>query len=115
MRITSVQVAPVARIAAIIYALLGLIAFLAFAAGSAQYLTLPFGFIAPLFHLNLNLNLGRSNSVIYNFFMCQAAILSYSASGWLTGAMKPWPLISSPGASAELMRNGSPQQIKLKS
>ena len=86
MRIVSVHVEPVARIMAIMYAFFGLAAFLIFALTDAPYLTLPFGQVAPLIHLNLNFNLGRSTSVVYYCFQCVAAVLSYGVTGWLTGA-----------------------------
>jgi hypothetical protein len=59
MRIISVRVYPVAKVLAIVYAVFGLSAFLTYSVSSALYLTLPFGILAPLFHLNLNFNLAR--------------------------------------------------------
>jgi hypothetical protein len=56
MRIISVRVAPVARVFAIAYAVFGLMAFVVYALGTAEYLTLPFGVLGPVFHLNMNLN-----------------------------------------------------------
>ena len=87
MRIISVRVEPVARVLAIVYAVFGLSAFLLYAvAPGVRFLTLPFGVLAPLFHLNLNVNLARSSDVFYNIFLCVAAVLSYSLTGWITGA-----------------------------
>jgi hypothetical protein len=83
----SVRVTPIARILAIAYAVFGIVAFLQFAVSSVQYLTLPFGVVAPLVHLNLNLNLARSTNVYYNLFLCLASVVSYSLTGWLTGAV----------------------------
>jgi hypothetical protein len=45
-----------------------------------------FGVLAPLFHLNLNLNLARSGGGLYNTFLV-AAVLSYALAGWITGAV----------------------------
>jgi hypothetical protein len=87
MRIISVRVAPVARILAIAYAVFGVCAFLVYAFGSGDFLTLPFGVLAPLVHLNLNLNLARSNGVLYNMFLCVSSVLSYGLTGWITGAV----------------------------
>jgi hypothetical protein len=87
MRIISVRVAPVARVLAIAYAVFGLSAFVVYAVGSAEFLTLPFGVMAPLFHLNLNLNLARSGGVLYNIFLCMTAVLSYALTGWITGVV----------------------------
>jgi hypothetical protein len=87
MRIISVRVAPVARILAIAYAVFGLGAFLVYTFGRGESLTLPFGVLAPLFHLNLNLNLGRSSDVLYNMFLCVSSLLSYGLTGWITGAV----------------------------
>ena len=87
MRIISVRVEPVARVLAIVYAVFGLSAFLLYAvAPNVRYLTLPFGVLAPLFRLNLNVNLARSTGVLYNIFLCVAAVLSYALTGWITGA-----------------------------
>jgi hypothetical protein len=87
MRIISVRVAPVARVLAIVYALFGLSAFVVYAASSAESFTLPFGVVAPLFHLNVNFNLPRSGGVLYNVFLCAAAVLSYALTGWITGVV----------------------------
>jgi hypothetical protein len=78
---------PVAKVLAIVYAVFGLGAFVIYAVSSAQFLTLPFGVLAPLFHLNLNLNLARSGGVLYNTFLGVAAVLSYALTGWITGAV----------------------------
>ena len=87
MRILSVRVAPVARVLAIAYAVFGLVAFAQYAVGSADSLTLPFGLLLPLFHLNLNFSLPRSSDLIWNVFFCLAAVLSYTLTGWITGAV----------------------------
>ena len=87
MRIVSIRVAPVARALAIAYAVFGLFAFVVYAVGSAEFLTLPFGILAPLFHLNVNFNLARSGGVLYNIFLCVAAVLSYALTGWITGVI----------------------------
>jgi hypothetical protein len=86
MRIISIRVASVARIVAVVYAMIGLLVWLRFAFGSEQYLSFPLGLVAPLFNLNLNFHLERSSSVFYGLVMCIASVLSYSVTGWLTGA-----------------------------
>ena len=53
----------------------------------SEFLTLPFGILAPLFHLNLNFNLARSGGVLYNIFLCVATVFSYALTGWITGAV----------------------------
>jgi len=87
MRIVGIRVEPLARILAITYAPFGLGAFVLFAVSKADYLTLPFGILAPLFHFNVNLNLERSGSMFYNIFLCIAAVLSYVLTGWITGVV----------------------------
>ena len=87
MRIISVRVSPVAKVLAVVYAVFGLSAFVTYAVSNAQFLILPFGILAPLFHLNLNLNLARSGGVLYNTFLAVAAVLSYALTGWITGAV----------------------------
>jgi hypothetical protein len=87
MRIISVGVEPVARVLAIGYSVCGLGSFLFYAVSSSgEVFTLPVGVLAPLFHLNLNLNLPRSSGVLYNTFLGVAAVLSYALTGWITGA-----------------------------
>ncbi len=86
MRILAVRVEPVARVMAIIYAFFGVPAFLVFSFTDAQYLTLPFGIVAPLVHLNFNINLPRSTNPFYNLFCCVAEIIAYAVTGWITGA-----------------------------
>jgi hypothetical protein len=86
MRILAVRVEPVARVLCIIYAFLGLPAFLVFWFADAQFLTLPFGIVAPLVHLNININLPRSTNLFYNLFCCIAEIVAYAVTGWITGA-----------------------------
>jgi hypothetical protein len=85
VRIVAIRPAPIGRIFAIIYAVFGLLAFLLFAVANVAYLALPFGVLAPFLHLNLNLNLARSDSVLYNILLCVAAVISYALTGWLTG------------------------------
>src|SRR5258708_26260338 len=85
MRIIGIRIEPCARVLAIAYAVLGLSAFVFFAISRADYMTLPFGILAPLFHLNVNLNLVQSSSMLYNIFLCVAAVLSYALTGWITG------------------------------
>jgi hypothetical protein len=85
MRIISVRWQPVAKILAIIYAVFGLGAFCVFEFTGAQYLTLPFGILSPLFHLNLNVNLSRSDSVLSTAFGGVAEIFAYALTGWITG------------------------------
>lgn len=85
MRIISIRVEPVARIFAGAYAFFGLLAFFLYAVAKTGSLTLPFGVLAPLVQLSLNLHLGGSNGVAYNIFLCIAAVFSYAFSGWVTG------------------------------
>lgn len=86
MRIISVRLKPIAGILSIVYAVFGLGYFMIFAIGSSAYLTLPFGVLAPLFYLNLNLNLPRSGGIPYNLFLCVACVVSYAITGGITGA-----------------------------
>src|SRR5258707_13784484 len=85
MRIIGIRMEPFARVQAYAYAVFGLSAFVFFAISRADYMTLPFRILAPLFHLNVNLNLVRSSSMLYNIFLCVAAVLSYALTGWITG------------------------------
>jgi hypothetical protein len=87
MRIIAVRLEPVARVLSIVYAAFGLGAFSLFEFTDTPYLTLPIGVIGPLLHLNLNLNLPRSTSILYIFFSGVAAVLTYALTGWITGAV----------------------------
>jgi hypothetical protein len=75
----------VARVLAIVYAVFGLSAFLVYAVSGADFLTLPFGVVAPLFHLNISFHLARSNNVPYNILLGIAAVVSYALTGSITG------------------------------
>jgi hypothetical protein len=85
MRIISIRVEPVARIFAGAYAFFGLLAFFLYAVAKTGSLTLPFGVLAPIVQLSLNLHLAASNGVAYNIFLCVAAVVCYAFSGWVTG------------------------------
>src|ERR1700691_1209185 len=87
MRIVGMRVDPLAGILAIIYAVFGWCAFVLFAVSKTDYLTLPFGVWAPLFHFNVNLNLDQSSSMFGNIVFCIAALLSYALTGWITGVV----------------------------
>src|SRR5258708_33275290 len=85
MRIIGIRIEPFARVLAIAYAVFGLRAFVFFAIRRADYMTVAFVILAPLFHVNVNLNLVRSSSMLYTIFLCVAAVLSYAPTGWITG------------------------------
>jgi hypothetical protein len=87
MRIISVRWQSVANVFAIIYALFGLGAFGLFEFSAAPYLTLPFGILGPFFHLNLNINLSRSDDLLATAFSGVAEIAAYALTGWITGAV----------------------------
>jgi hypothetical protein len=87
MRIISIRVAPVAQTLGMVYAAFGFIAWVQYAFGRGQKMILPFGVVAPLFDLNLNIHLERSTGVFHNLFLCIASILLYAATGLLTGAL----------------------------
>ena len=86
MRILAIRVGPVARIFSIIYAFLGLIGFLQYSFSDAPYLTLPLGVVAPLIHFNINFNLPRSTNLIYDLLCLAAEIVTFTVTGWITGA-----------------------------
>jgi hypothetical protein len=85
MRIVSVRAEPVAKILTVVYAAFGLLTWLTFAFTGADRLTIPFGFIAPLFNLNFNFHLGRTESALWNAFYCLVEVFCYAVSGWITG------------------------------
>lgn len=53
---------------------------------NAQAFILPVGVLMGVFHLNMNIELGRSTDLLANGFLCIGAVLSYALSGWITGA-----------------------------
>jgi hypothetical protein len=85
MRIISVRPAPVARVFALTYAACGLAAFIQYAFSSMQTFILPIGILIGVFHLNVNIHLGRSSDLLANALLCIGAILSFALSGWITG------------------------------
>lgn len=64
MRIISVRPAPVARVFALIYAVCGVVAFIQYAFSSLQTFVLPIGLLIGVFHLNMNIHLGRSPDLL---------------------------------------------------
>ena len=86
MKIVALKIEPIAKLFAIIYAFFGFVTFVAFAFSGAGYITLPFGIIGPMVHLNLNLNFRRSTDVLYNVLLLIGSIASYAVTGWLTAA-----------------------------
>ena len=67
------------------YALCGLGSFIQYSFSNLQTFILPIGIFMGIFHLNLNLRLGRSPDLLANAFVCIAAILCYAFSGFITG------------------------------
>ncbi|PYY15872.1 MAG: hypothetical protein DMG61_05895 [Acidobacteria bacterium] len=86
MKIVALKTEPIARILAMIYAVLGFVTWIAFAFSGTSYITLPFGIIGPMVHLNLNLNLRRSTDLPYNLLLLIGSIVSFAVTGWLTAA-----------------------------
>ena|ERR1035437_4711294 len=86
MKIISVRLEPVARILSMIYAFFGVVFLCQFVFSDAEYLTLPFGIIAPLINFNINLKMQRSTNIFYSLFCFLAEIIAYALSGWITGA-----------------------------
>jgi hypothetical protein len=85
MRIISIREAAVARVFTIAYAIFGLAGFLIYTAGSAEYVIVPLGIVTPLFHLNVTFDLPRSTDLLSNVFYCLITVLSYAASGLVSG------------------------------
>jgi hypothetical protein len=86
MRILGVRWEPVARVVAIIYGLFGVGAFCVSEFTRAPQLTLPLGILAPVIHLNFNLNVPRPSGVLSGLLAGAAEILAYAVTGWITGA-----------------------------
>lgn len=61
-----------------------------FAFSDTQYLTLPVGFVAYMFHLNFNFNLPRPTNIVFTLLYGIAAVLAFALSGWITGAASAW-------------------------
>jgi hypothetical protein len=87
MRIVSVSPGPVALVLSIVYAFFGIGSFFVFAFTDAPNLTLPIGFDASLLHLNINLNLPRTNSIGFTLLYAVAAPLTFALSGAITGGV----------------------------
>lgn len=87
MKITRLRVYPIARVFALIYAVIGFFFWLVYCFGRAEYITLPFGFIAPFLNMNVNLNLHRFQNPGYNILLLFASVVAYALSGWVTSAV----------------------------
>lgn len=87
MRIDSVRPEPVVKILTVVYAAFGLLTWLPFAFTGAYRLTMPFGFIAPRFNLNLSFLLGRTESALWNAFHYLLEVFCYAISGGITGTI----------------------------
>jgi hypothetical protein len=87
MKILALKIQPIARVFATIYAVFGLLSWIAFRVAGMSYITLPFGIIGPLVHLNFNLTLPRSNNLFYNLLLVLGSIGSFALTGWLTAAV----------------------------
>jgi hypothetical protein len=85
MRIVWVRPLSVGHVIAAIYAILGFVAFVIFEVSDLAYITLPFGFVFFIFHLNMNFNLPRPGDPIMTAIVCAATMASYAISGWITG------------------------------
>ena len=86
MRIMSFRIAPVARILAIGYGILGPFIVIFSKLRGAEQFTLPLGVVAPLFHLNFNLNIPMPTQWGYGLLVCLIAAICYAITGWITGA-----------------------------
>jgi hypothetical protein len=86
MRIMSFRMAPVARILAIGYGILGPFIVIFSKLRGAEPFTLPLGVVAPLFHLNFNLNIPMPTQWGYGLLVCLIAAICYAITGWITGA-----------------------------
>ena len=86
MKIVALKTEPIARLFAMIYACFGFVTWLAFAFSGTGYITLPFGIIGPMVHLNVNLVFRRSTDLLYNLLLLIGSILCFAVTGWLTAA-----------------------------
>jgi hypothetical protein len=86
MRILAVRWASVALLVSVIYAIFGFAAFLVFVFTNAHSLTVPFGVVAPLVNLNINLNLPRPAGLALGCLYLAATMVCYALTGWITGA-----------------------------
>lgn len=86
MKIMSLRVSPVARVFALGYGVLAPFMVIGSKLTGAEQFTLPFGLVAPLFHLNLNFNVPMPDHLAYGLGLCFLAGLSFALTGWITGA-----------------------------
>lgn len=86
MKIMSLRVTAVARVLALGYGVLAPFMVIGSKLNGAEQFTLPFGVVAPLFHLNVNFTLPMPDHLVYGLGLCLVAGLSFALTGWLTGA-----------------------------
>ena len=84
MKITALNVAPIARIFASIYGVIGLVSWIALRLTHAKYVILPIGIIGPLLHLNFSVSFRQSEDVFTNVFFMFASVASYAVTGAIT-------------------------------
>jgi hypothetical protein len=87
-RIVSIDPAAVAKIFAWLYGMLAILGLITLAISGVErltYLSYPFGFVVPGFHLDLRLNLLLPQNPIGRSAMFLACIPAYAVTGWLSG------------------------------
>ena len=88
MRIIAVRPRPVAIAFSFIYGVAGLWAFAEFdRVIELTQLTCPIGVLVPFIHFSLNLNISREIVSAEPVLVAIAAVLSYAASGCITGTV----------------------------
>jgi hypothetical protein len=88
MRIIAIRPRPVAIAFSLIYGVAGLWAFAEFdRVTELTLLTCPVGVLVPFIHFNLNLNISREIVSAQPVMVAIAAVLSYAASGCITGTV----------------------------
>jgi hypothetical protein len=87
MKIIALKFGKITTTVALIYVLLGCWFWLRFCFSSAEYLTLPIGFVAPMLSFNFDLRLHRAPVFLYNLFLLIGSIGAYAFTGWFTSAV----------------------------
>lgn len=88
MRIMSLKIGPVARIAAIIYGAFSPFLIVLMALSKTEYIRVPLGIMAaPFFALNINFDIQHPAHILSAMLLIFFAAACYAATGWLTGAV----------------------------
>lgn len=85
MKILTIKPMAVGRVLGVLYAIYGVGYAIYAVASRVQEIIVPFGFVAPVFHANLNVHLQLDSGPLWRIVLLLWSIASLALSGWITG------------------------------